>query len=164
MFIAHLPAGYLLTRGLQIRSSCFVKLDRKKLMIVGLIGSVFPDFDIFYLYFFSSHPKHHHLYWTHLPVYWLLILTILFLVKNWRADLFGYGIIFVANVFLHLILDTVAGDIWWLYPIVDQPFCLVTVPALYHPWWLNFVWHWTFGLEVSICIVVVTVWIKTKKP
>lgn len=163
MFIAHLPASYLLTKTLQGRQILFSKKNHKKLMIVGLIGSVFPDIDIFYLYFFSSHPHHHHLYWTHLPVYWLLAFVALLLMRKRHSDLFCNGMIFVINVSLHLVLDTVAGDIWWLYPMLNKPFRLVTVPALYHPWWLNFIFHWTFGLELGLCLLAAVVYFRREK-
>lgn len=50
----------------------------------------------------------------------------------------------------HLLLDTIVGDIWWLYPYVDTPFALFVVPSLYRPWWLNFVLHWSFMVEVAV--------------
>ena len=59
---------------------------------------------------------------------------------------------FHANVFLHLVLDTVAGQMFWLYPFDKTSFVLVDVPAR-HGWWVwNFVLHWTFGLELMICL------------
>ena len=38
-----------------------------------------------------------------------------------------------------------------LAPFVDQRFALVKVTARYKPWWLNFVVHWVFLVELSIC-------------
>ena len=52
--------------------------------------------------------------------------------------------------FGHMLLDSIVGDIWWLAPFVNQPFVLFTVPALYQPWWLNFILHWSFGLELLL--------------
>jgi inner membrane protein len=59
---------------------------------------------------------------------------------------------------VHLCLDSIVGDIWWLAPFVDRPFSLFTVPALYQPWWLNFLLHWSFGLELGLVVWAVFVW------
>jgi inner membrane protein len=56
------------------------------------------------------------------------------------------------NVLLHLVLDTVAGGIRWLWPFSDVELALTTVRARYHPWVLNFVLHWTFALEVALVV------------
>jgi hypothetical protein len=34
---------------------------------------------------------------------------------------------------LHLVLDSIVGDIWWLAPFVDRRYSLFTVPAVYGP-------------------------------
>jgi inner membrane protein len=60
--------------------------------------------------------------------------------------------IFSAGGLLHMVLDSVVGDIWWFAPFIDRPFALFTVPALYTPWWLNFLLHWSFALELAICV------------
>lgn len=52
---------------------------------------------------------------------------------------------------LHLLLDTFVGDIWWGAPFYDQPLALFSVPARFSPWWLNFVLHWSFAVELAIC-------------
>jgi hypothetical protein len=60
--------------------------------------------------------------------------------------------LFCLGGFIHLILDTIIGDIWWLAPFVDRPFSMFPVPARYHPWWLNFLLHWSFALELALWI------------
>jgi len=66
MFIAHLPAGYLLSRSLL---ACLpleqrVPLARRKLLAAGLIGSVLPDIDLIYFYLLADRLVGHHVYWT----------------------------------------------------------------------------------------------------
>lgn len=56
------------------------------------------------------------------------------------------------NLFLHLALDTVAGGVLWLWPASDASFVLVEVPARHRPWYLNFVLHWTFWLELVLLV------------
>ncbi|CUR46968.1 hypothetical protein Q668_03800 [Alcanivorax sp. PN-3] len=55
-------------------------------------------------------------------------------------------------------LDTIVGDIWWLAPFIDKPYALFTVPAVYRPWWPNFVLYWSFALEIAIAVWALLVW------
>lgn len=150
MFIAHLPAGYLLTRFITQR----VKHPEKSawFMAAGLVGSVFPDIDMLYFYLIDMRLHHHHQYWTHIPSVWLIILIPLIGV-SWitRHHFLTQTVaLFGLNIMFHLLLDTVVGDIWWLSPWINHPYRLFTVPALYSPWQLNFLLHWSFALELAI--------------
>lgn len=153
MFFAHLPAGYLLTSALSSRRIVSAANPRM-LMIAGLAGSLFPDLDLVYFYLFDQRQHHHHSYWTHLPVFWSGALALALLLASMRESAFSRACIlgFGVNVLLHLVLDTLVGDIWWFYPFIDKPFALFTVPARYSPWWLNFVLHWSMALEVAIVL------------
>lgn len=151
MFIAHLPAGYLLACGLTRKIPHQQKLQ-KNLMFFCLIGSIFPDIDLLYFYFVDGGQTHHHKFFTHWPIVWLPLLLVFglrFLFLRKKFDLLCAGFFFAG--FIHLILDTFVGDIWWLAPFIDQPFAFFTVPAITKPWWLNFVIHWSFAVEVFIC-------------
>lgn len=160
MIIAHLPAGYLLCRWLQPRLP--VALQSQHLLLCGLFGSVFPDFDLLYFYLLDARQHHHHHYWTHLPIVWLL-LSVLLLHGLWRRGhpaALGCAVLFLGNVWLHLLLDSWAGDIWWLYPLLDQPFALFQVPAGPGFWLWSFVGHWTFVAEVILLLSAFRVWRK----
>jgi len=63
-----------------------------------------------------------------------------------------------------MVLDSIVGDIWWFAPFVDQRFSLFTVPALYKPWWLNFILHWSFALELAVVGSAVYLWRRTLQP
>lgn len=148
MFIAHLPAGYLLSRWLQ------KNLRTKKFLWAGLVASIFPDIDMLYFYFIDDRQTLHHHYWTHIPIVWLtlwLFLTLIGLLYKNRSVIIGAAIIF-SNIILHFILDSIAGGIRWLYPFVDKDFFLVAVPAAHDFWIWNFVFHWTFILEITLLI------------
>lgn len=154
MIIGHLPAGYLLTRWFSTRAPLRA-CNSNVLMAAGLLGSVFPDFDMLYFYLVDHRQTHHHLYWTHWPVFWVAVLAIsavVLIALKRRAWLLIAGV-FVTNVFVHLMLDTIVGDVWWLAPFVNQPFALFTVPAIYKPWWLNFILHGSFLLELVIVVI-----------
>jgi len=50
-----------------------------------------------------------------------------------RASVAGLAALaFSLGGVLHMALDSVVGDIWWLAPFVDRPYALFTVPARMH--------------------------------
>ncbi|WP_213794304.1 metal-dependent hydrolase [Klebsiella aerogenes] len=157
MFIGHLPAGYLLTSGL-------IKLSgtpaRAQLMMPGLVGAIAPDFDLFWCYLIDHAQRHHHLYFTHWPLLWLVTLAVFLLLGRVTRNnkIAVTGVVFCLNGIVHLVLDTVVGDVWWLMPFVNQPYALFKVSALYQPWWLNFFLHWSFMLELALTGAAVWLW------
>jgi inner membrane protein len=140
MLIAHLPAGYLTARAGGV--------DRGALLWATLLGSVFPDFDMIWFLFVDNGAIHHHRYWVHAPGFWLAVaaVTLPFLHGLWRRA----ALFFLAAIFVHLILDTLAGGIMWLWPLSDHLYALVTVPASHGHWVLSFMAHWTFWLELAV--------------
>jgi inner membrane protein len=146
MFIGHLPAGYLFTKYLQKR------LSTEQYLWLGLLGSVFPDFDIFYFYLIDQRQTLHHSYWTHLPFYWIILflvtVSLLYAFKK-RAYIIP-AIFFYANILLHFALDTIVGKIEWLFPFSSRSLYLFEVPAIYDWWVWNFVFHWTFLFEIAV--------------
>ncbi len=141
MITAHLPSGYVVARGLP--------RGLPHALPVALVAAVFPDLDLLFFYLVDGRGFHHHHYWVHLPAFWLA-LGVVAVPLAARA---GYGrqaALFVAVVFLHLALDTVAGGVAWLWPVDDRLFTLAVVPARYGHWVLNFLFHWTFLLELAV--------------
>ena len=58
---------------------------------------------------------------------------------------------------LHLLLDSVAGGIYWLSPFAHHELLLFRIPANF-PWWpLNFLLHWSFLLELSLVTAAIVV-------
>ena len=150
MFIAHLPAGFLLSRQLlrkQRDSSHYIKF-----LLVGLIASVVPDFDLVYFHLIDNRQHPHHSYWTHIPIYWIGIYAILFYpVSKWFGRI-GLKLLtlFLLCGLLHMILDSIASGIKWLYPVDTSYFGLWRIPSIYHWWVANYLFHWTFLLELLI--------------
>lgn len=161
MFIGHLPAGYLITRALA-RSPALTSCATRGLLAAGLLGSVFPDVDLFYFYLIDHRQTHHHLYWTHWPVFWLALLACAMVgcTLAGKRHYLSYVYVFVLNIVVHLLLDTIVGDIWWLAPALMKPFALFNVPALYQPWILNFLLHWSFLLELALLAAAFAVFHK----
>ena len=63
---------------------------------------------------------------------------------------------------LHLVLDTTAGGIRWLWPASEAELVMSHVTARHDPWWLNFVLHWTFALELAITLAAVGLWWRAR--
>ena len=165
MLIAHLPAGYLLTRRLLDRTPAGDVVSRP-VLVLGLAASVLPDLDLLYFYLIDQRQTHHHLYWLHLPLAWLgpAAACLLICVTTRSRPLALACLVFFANVFLHVVLDTVAGHIFWLYPFETRSFVLVEVPARYGWWLWNFILHWSFGLELLICLWALAVLVGSGRP
>ena len=161
MFIAHLPAGYICGCMLTDR---VVPEQRRERLVGFLIGSVFPDVDMLYFYLIDQGRHHHHHYWTHLPIFWLAALAVStlagLLIRSRRFALVAAS--FIGGIFLHLILDTPFAGICWLYPLTDQNFYLITVPAT-RSWWVwSFVFHWSFLFEIAICVAAAVLYFQRR--
>lgn len=157
MFIAHLPAGWLATTAL-LRGRSVAPRTRRRLMALGLLASVLPDFDLAWFYLVDDQRHVHHAYLTHKPGAWLIALAAAALVMRMRRASRTAWLalaVFGVNVMLHLVLDTTAGGIRWLWPASEAELALSHPAARYEPWYLNFVLHWTFALEVAITAAAV---------
>lgn len=151
MLIAHLPAGWLLARRMAPRLARDAR-ESRRLVILGLAASVLPDVDLLYFYLADGRGTLHHDYWTHVPAFWPVLLTLAaatMLLARMRVPWRDFAVV-LAGVSLHLVLDTVAGGIAWLYPWDLTRFVLAEVPARFDWWVWNFVLHWTFLPEVAI--------------
>jgi hypothetical protein len=166
MFIGHVPAGYLWTR-LLINVSKTVEdvAPPPKVLLLGMFASIIPDLDMFYFYLIDHRQHLHHSYWTHMPLIWIAILGIWLLAAYAfkKPRLMGVGIIVGSNILVHMVLDTLAGKIRWLYPFSNTDFVMAHVPAV-HGWWVwNFVLHWTFLVEIALVVGAVYVWLSNRK-
>lgn len=141
MLSAHLPSGYLLARG--------IGWPGKAVLATALIGAVLPDFDMLWFYFVDHGSTHHHRYWPHVPAFWAIAALPVLGLALWMNNL-RLGLVFLAAIALHLILDSISGGILWGWPANDRLMSLVTVPATHDHWILSFVFHWTFLLELAI--------------
>ncbi|UOA28420.1 metal-dependent hydrolase [Pseudosulfitobacter sp. DSM 107133] len=152
MFVAHLPAGYLAVRCLRPDAS-------RRVMIAVLAGSILPDIDLLWFYLVDARQHHHHAYLTHKPLLWALIA----MLGWWRGSAAVLGV--AAGAILHLILDSIAGQITWGWPVTDWAAPLVVVPATRDWWVASFLLHWTFAVEIVICALAAAVWFtSTKRP
>lgn len=159
MITAHLPAGYIGAKLLAPRLGVSGRAFRP-FLLAGLLGAVAPDFDLVYYFLIDQHQHHHHTLWPHFPIVWvsLLLLSVLWFRAGHGRSVAALAVIFSVNGLVHMVLDTVAGNIWWLMPFVNKPFVLFTVPPRYSPWWLSFILHWTFLFELAVIGWAVYLW------
>ncbi|WP_378951805.1 metal-dependent hydrolase [Mesorhizobium sp. ANAO-SY3R2] len=149
MLIAHLPAGFIL--GTLARRS---RSGARALIAAALLGSVVPDFDMFYFYLVDGRQTHHHFYLTHWPLFWLALGFVVLSLVGWLLPRLTVATgVFLVGVLSHMVLDSIAAPMQWLMPFSDLPVELVTVPARYSHWILSFILHWTFALEIAICVL-----------
>ncbi|MGB1207872.1 MAG: metal-dependent hydrolase [Paracoccaceae bacterium] len=124
-----------------------------------LIGSIIPDLDMLWFLFVDHGMVHHHTYWTHRPALWLLGLC-----GAWMATApLIRGI--CCGALFHLVLDSIAGQINWGWPIWDFNVTLVTVPASQPHWIASFLLHWTFAVELGVLAAAIAVFFtKRRRP
>ncbi len=152
MFIAHIPVGLGLAR---IISRQPLSLS---IALGAGFGAIFPDLDLIRFYLLDNHQRHHHDYWTHIPAIWVAIILGWSVICKFLKRPFGkLPLVFFTAVFSHLVLDTMAGAIEWLWPFSDKGFHLVTVPAAHAKWYISFLRHWTFLVEVFISLAALCV-------
>lgn len=161
MFIGHLPAGYLIGTTL-VEKLGVAKDSVNRFLGWCMVGALAPDIDLLYFYLFDQRQHHHHTYFTHYPIVWAGLLAIAFVwfrlaPKKSTAVL---AVAFCLNGFVHLLLDSIVGDVWWLMPFIDRPFSLFHIEGRYHPWWLNFILNWSFVLEILLVTAAVWRWRK----
>ncbi|MBX7147896.1 hypothetical protein K1X76_02325, partial [bacterium] len=66
MFIGHLPSSLVAFNALPD------SWKTKRNFYLGLLGSIFPDIDLIWLYGIAQHKEHHHNYPTHIPFFWFV--------------------------------------------------------------------------------------------
>lgn len=159
VIIGHIPAGFLAT--VLLRKYCRKwAINEYQILAASLSGSIMPDTDLLWFYLVDNRQYHHHTYWPHFPIVWGSIMTValfcLRTTKYTRRSLLA--LVFGATGMLHMVLDTIVGDIWWFAPWVDAPYSLFTVPARFDYWWLNFILHWSFILEFTLCVSTYYAW------
>lgn len=158
MIIAHLPAGYLLTNAMQSR------LKEKSLLWAGLLGSVFPDFDILYFYLIDDRQTSHRQYWTHVPFFWICVacLTLPFVVRFGGVKMKRAALFFYANLAAHLCFDTIVAPVYWLRPSNDQSvqFFHIHIEKVFDYWFWNYMFHPFFMVELLICAGAGILWVR----
>lgn len=159
MFIGHLPAGYVSVK-LLYKQFANTGVAARYFVLAGMIGAVAPDLDMFYFYLIDNRQNHHHTYWPHFPALWLAFLvasSTWFICTTKKAGA-SLALIFSMSGIVHMLLDSIVGDVWWFAPLIDKSYAIFTVEAIYEPWWLNFILHWSFALEILAFVWAYCLW------
>lgn len=154
MLTAHLPSGYLLAKAMP--------RGIPALMPVALAGAVFPDLDMIWFHLVDHRAFHHHHYWVHIPAFWGVLAIAMLPLAAW-AGRSATAAVFLAAIFLHLVLDTIGGGILWAAPVSDHLFTLIEVPATHSHWVWSFIFHWTFLAELVIWVAAIGLWLQGKR-
>ena len=148
MLIAHLPSGYILATLARQRAGA-----KPLTTTAALTGAMAPDLDMLYFYLVDAGRTRHHVFVSHWPLFWLAWGLVSLALGKLLAPHYLPAIgMFFAAALLHMVLDSIAAPIFWLMPFDRTPVELVKVPAAYDHWVLSFVLHWTFLLELAICL------------
>ncbi|AMC35613.1 metal-dependent hydrolase [Janthinobacterium sp. B9-8] len=164
MFIAHIPSGYIYAVSI-LKNIKKTAIPTRLIIFSAVLGSILPDLDLIYFYLIDHRQTHHHKYITHWPFFWISLAIISYTIYAFSSHkkLGLLTLIAFSSCMIHIILDTIVGDIWWFFPFIDKPFALFTVKSLYKPWWLSFILHWSFALELAICSLAICIYTKRKK-
>lgn len=160
MFIAHLPAGYLLGKA----ASRHLNLKTKQLIVWASVGSILPDADMFYFYLLDNQSTHHRHYLSHWPITWITLLAFSVILSRWRPRLGVTSLGLSIGGLSHMVLDTLAAPILWLAPFSKLQVELVKIPAIYENYIWSFVLHWTFAIEILICSIAIVIFWANKTP
>ncbi|MBN1756883.1 MAG: metal-dependent hydrolase [Chitinispirillaceae bacterium] len=171
MLIAHGPAGYLLTRVLARtvfkRIVLPVRSNRmyQAMIAAGMFGGILPDFDFIYHIFIDSDRTPHHSYFTHFPLFWMALLGIALLAGRWQRfrKAMPVMVILCLSALLHLICDTLTGTVYWLAPLNSAGFNVFKVADV-NIWWVNnYMYHWTFLIEIGIVITAGVIFLRVQE-
>lgn len=124
-----------------------------------------PDLDYYYTVLFDplDHPSHHH-YFTHYPLFWLLLwmLSVIWLgSSNMQNPVSAF--VFSLGGFIHTILDTIIGRIYWFAPFSFEKYGLVSVVRDYDPSRLPDFWNFGYGLEFLITLWAFNLWSRSQR-
>jgi inner membrane protein len=161
---AHLPAGYITCRLLY---STFEKRIHaySTYLFWGLFGAVAPDLDRFLQVMSdSSDETLKHDYFTHYPLFWLLLCMISYMwlsSSNNQNPVSAF--MFSLGGFIHTILDTVIGRISWFAPFSQEKYGIVSLVRHYDPSMLPDFWNFGYLLDFLIILWAFTLWSKSRK-
>lgn len=122
---AHAPAGYLALEATKKiwNKKKFNKKQTLILYILGIVFAVFPDFDLFYHYFYSAEIPHRQYISHGILIYFSLFLIFYLIGLIFKKEFIkSIGIVILIGSLSHLILDMIASGIGVLTPFSSYMF------------------------------------------
>jgi len=157
MIIAHGPIGYLIARGTKRwwGKHTFSRRQQWALFIVGAIGGMFPDVDLFYFYFVDASVAHRQLL-THSILPYLFIIALGFVLLKIRQPWWGWlTLLFGLGGMSHLFADMFVGLAAALAPFTNTVFGLLTIPGVGDSWFGRYSFVVNYFTEFVIIVVAI---------
>ena len=181
----HLAGGYIVTTailkfvpGIESFSNNEIAL----LYMIGILSGEIPDIDLLFFYLSkkinNSKKNTHREFYTHLPLFWLIISTLIIV--------FGYifdssftiliAIILLGGTFSHFVFDSIEYGIRWLGPFSKKHFSLLEIKESFvHdkkdlqigsiPYYWNYIKksyikNKTIYFEIIVVIIAITIYLS----
>ncbi|MFA6296738.1 MAG: metal-dependent hydrolase [Patescibacteria group bacterium] len=163
MIFAHAPAGYLILRFTEKfwnKKKIFKKKKRLVLYLIGIIFSIFPDFDLFYHYFYSANTPHRQ-YISHGIIVYLVLFLLIYLIGLLAKKQFIKSIAWVIllGVSTHLFLDTIASGIAIFTPLSSMMIGLRSIWFLKYSFFTTNLFLINCSLELLITLFAIDVFV-----
>ena len=134
MYLAHPASG--LTAAYLTRKIWNKGLDTKEQALLyssSIITATLPDFDVFYSIY--KNIENHRYYITHKPIFYLGItlgiVFLSFLLSGKRKKFVrAFSFIFFLGTLVHILTDSIAGTMMFLYPLSSKIFTLTSVDPI----------------------------------
>jgi len=175
----HLAGGYLATTALLVFFHPDLSTSQVNgLLIIGALAGELPDIDL--IFFNLAHRKNHKIeshrdYLTHIPLFWLLISTVVvvsgFIFNSVFIEYLGW--IVLIGTWSHLILDSIEYGISWLSPISKKKFAIKnntnkeniiyrqgSILQHFHFITTTYLKTTTIWIEILVSIIAITVFFK----
>ena len=98
-------------------------------ILVGVFLGLLPDLDTFFALVFGrwtpgSQMLSHHRYFTHAPLFYILVSGIIWLLVDWK-----WAVLFLAVTLTHLLMDSWSTDdgIMWLWPLSAEQYSILSM-------------------------------------
>ena len=126
-------------------------------MIAGTLGGLAPDLDAIGFHLGIVHGFHRATPF-HWPSTWIAV-AMIGLVLIWlRRDAGTFVCVLALSALVHCGLDMTMAPLFWAAPFSWEPFELIHVPGGWSPYWLGFIFYWTFVPEILIWLAAIWVW------
>lgn len=163
MTFAHAPAGYLALRFLEKfwnKKKVFKKKKRLVLYLVGILFSIFPDFDLFYHYFYSANTPHRQ-YISHGIIIYLSLFLLVYLIGLIFKKQFVKSLAWVIliGVSMHLLLDMFASGIAVFNPISTWMFGLRSIWIIKYSFFTRNIFLINCVLELLLILAAIDVFV-----
>lgn len=165
MIIAHGPLGYLLTRGAKRYwgKHHFSRQQVLALYVIGVIGGLFPDVDLFYFYLVDATVVHRQ-FLTHSLWPYLASILVGALLLRGRRPFWGWlPLLFGISACGHLLADMYTGLTAALAPLSDAMLGVMALPGVGGSWFGRYSFMVNYFTEFVICLLAIGTVIKNRR-